>query len=103
MSAGMNDGLDEMTQSTPLPRGQIELTGDGILTLTLDLGMDEVRRRTEIMRAFGPDWDPIAMLQGEDEAYERLYSGLDHEQRNVYERLVQAGVLTPRGRESDAA
>jgi hypothetical protein len=69
---------------------------------TLDLGAHELRRRTEILRALGPDWDPLAVLAGEDEAYERLYSGLDGEQQATYDLLVAARVLPGRG-DRDAA
>ncbi|WP_411200900.1 DUF6400 family protein [Streptomyces cyaneofuscatus] len=39
------------------------------------------------------DWDPMAALRSEDEAYALLYSGLDAEQQRTYDRLVAAGVL----------
>ncbi|WP_323445508.1 DUF6400 family protein [Streptomyces yaizuensis] len=60
---------------------------------TIDLTFEEVRRRAEVVAALGPDWDPVAALRGEEEAYERLYSGLDAEQRRTYDLLVAAGVL----------
>jgi hypothetical protein len=66
----------------------------------LDLTLDEVRRRVHVLAAVGPDWDPIAVLAGEEAAYALLYSDLDPEQQEIYERLVQAGVLRPRGREA---
>ncbi|GGZ30208.1 hypothetical protein GCM10010387_24690 [Streptomyces inusitatus] len=59
----------------------------------IDLSLEETRRRASVMAALGPEWDPAAVLRGEDEAYALLYSGLDAEQRRVYERLVAAGVL----------
>ncbi|MCA1218373.1 DUF6400 family protein [Streptomyces sp. 8L] len=64
---------------------------------TIDLTLDEVRRRTEVMAALGPGWDPVAALRGEDEAYALLYSGLDAEQQRTYDMLVAAGVLPGEG------
>ncbi|ANW16883.1 DUF6400 family protein [Streptomyces clavuligerus] len=64
---------------------------------TIDLTVEEARRRAEVMAALGPDWDPVAVLRGEDEAYARLYSGLDAEQRRTYDLLVAAGVLPGEG------
>ncbi|HEY0359074.1 MAG TPA: DUF6400 family protein [Mycobacteriales bacterium] len=58
-----------------------------------DLDADELRRRTEVLRALGPDWDPVAVLRDEDAAYRLLYSGLDPEQRAVHDLLVREGVL----------
>ncbi|MFJ4922748.1 DUF6400 family protein [Streptomyces sp. NPDC088725] len=63
----------------------------------IDLTVEEARRRTEVMAALGPDWDPVAALQGEDEAYALLYSGLDAEQQHTYDMLVAAGVLPAKG------
>ncbi|MER6122062.1 DUF6400 family protein [Streptomyces sp. NPDC001795] len=59
----------------------------------MDLTADEARRRAEFLAAMGPDWDPMAALEGEDAAYRMLYSGLDDEQQEIYDRLVAAGVL----------
>ncbi|MCW2568480.1 MAG: hypothetical protein JWN54_2577 [Mycobacterium sp.] len=58
-----------------------------------DLDAHELRRRTEVLRALGPDWDPVAVLRDEDAAYRLLYSGLDPEQRAVHDLLVREGVL----------
>ncbi|MFJ2212294.1 DUF6400 family protein [Streptomyces sp. NPDC101062] len=63
----------------------------------IDLTFEEARRRTEVMAALGPDWDPVAALRGEDEAYALLYSGLDAEQQRTYDMLVAAGVLPGEG------
>jgi hypothetical protein len=65
-------------------------------TFELDLDAHEVRRRAEILRALGADWDPVAVLRGEDEAYDLLYSDLDADQIEIYDRLVAAGVLAGR-------
>ncbi|MEU8591018.1 DUF6400 family protein [Streptomyces sp. NPDC048664] len=61
----------------------------------MDLSVDEARRRAEFFAAMGPDWDPVARLRDENEAYRMLYSGLDAEQQEIYDRLVAAGVLPP--------
>ncbi|MET4429777.1 DUF6400 family protein [Mycolicibacterium sp. 624] len=58
-----------------------------------DLTLDEVRRRQAVLAAIGEDWDPVAVLAQEDEAYAMLYSGLDAEQQRIYNDLVIAGVL----------
>jgi hypothetical protein len=67
-----------------------------VFPFEFDLDAHEVRRRAEILRALGSDWDPVAVLRGEEEAYELLYSGLDADQVEVYDRLVAAGVLAGR-------
>ncbi|MFI6147848.1 DUF6400 family protein [Streptomyces sp. NPDC051109] len=64
---------------------------------TVDLTAQEVLRRAQVMAALGPDWDPIEVLRGEEAAYDLLYSGLDAEQQRIYDGLVAAGVLAPRG------
>ncbi|MEU7055962.1 DUF6400 family protein [Streptomyces sp. NPDC046197] len=63
----------------------------------LDLNAHEMLRRTHVMAALGPDWDPVAALRGEEEAYEMLYSGLSPEQQRLYDELVAAGVLPSGG------
>ncbi|WP_329181945.1 DUF6400 family protein [Streptomyces sp. NBC_01477] len=65
----------------------------GLHTFTIDLTFEEGRRRAEVMAALGPDWDPVAALRSEDEAYALLYSDLDAEQQRTYDLLVAAGVL----------
>ncbi|MGW2559861.1 DUF6400 family protein [Streptomyces sp. NPDC001514] len=74
----------------------------GHIPFTIDLTFEEARRRAEVVAALGPDWDPIAALQGEDEAFALLYSGLDAEQQRTYDMLVAAGVL-PGGEPGRAA
>ncbi|MEU0282205.1 MULTISPECIES: DUF6400 family protein [unclassified Streptomyces] len=69
----------------------------GLIPFTIDLTLEEARRRAEVMAALGPDWDPVAVLRGEDEAYALLYSGLDAEQQRTYDLLVAAGVLPGEG------
>lgn len=65
----------------------------GLTPFAIDLTFEEGRRRAEVVAALGPDWDPVAVLRGEDEAYALLYSGLDAEQQRTYDLLVAAGVL----------
>ncbi|HEY3483108.1 MAG TPA: DUF6400 family protein [Streptomyces sp.] len=65
----------------------------------MDLTVEESRRRAEVMAALGPEWDPVAVLRGEEEAYALLYSGLDAEQQRTYDELVAAGVLPGNGPE----
>ncbi|MGW1996565.1 DUF6400 family protein [Embleya sp. NPDC001921] len=66
---------------------------DGLVSFTIDLTFEEARRRAEVVAALGPDWDPVAALRSEDEAYALLYSGLDAEQQRTHDLLVAAGVL----------
>ncbi|MFE1291038.1 DUF6400 family protein [Streptomyces sp. NPDC058751] len=63
----------------------------------VDLSAHEVLRQTQVLAALGPDWDPVEVLRQEEAAYALLYSGLDEEQRRVYDDLVAAGVLPRRG------
>ncbi|MFD3500410.1 DUF6400 family protein [Streptomyces sp. NPDC058676] len=65
--------------------------------LAVDLSAHEMLRRAHVLAALGPDWDPVAALRGEEEAYELLYSGLSAEQQRLYDELVSAGVLPRRG------
>jgi hypothetical protein len=69
----------------------------------VDFTADELRRRAHVMEALGDDWDPVAVLQNEDQACTRLYSGLDDHQQETYDELVRAGVLRGRGADRDAA
>lgn len=69
----------------------------GLIPFAIDLTAEETRRRAEVMAALGPDWDPVEVLRGEQEAYALLYSGLDEEQRRTYDELVAAGVLPGEG------
>lgn len=66
---------------------------DDLIPFTIDLTFEEARRRAEVVTALGPEWDPVAAMRGEDEAYALLYSGLDAEQQRTYDMLVAAGVL----------
>ena len=66
------------------------------LDFAYDLTLDEARRRTAMLEALGDDWDPIAVLAEENEAYDLLYSDLDEEQLRIYNELVSARVLPER-------
>jgi hypothetical protein len=66
------------------------------MTFAHDLTLDEARRRSAILEAIGDDWDPVAVLAEEEQAYDMLYSNLDAEQQRVYDELVSAGVLPDR-------
>ncbi|MQA12673.1 MAG: hypothetical protein GEV09_00445 [Pseudonocardiaceae bacterium] len=57
-----------------------------------DLTAHETRRLGAVLDAF-EDWDPAAALAGEVEAARLLYSGLDAQQRAVYELLVAEGLI----------
>ncbi|MFF5448009.1 DUF6400 family protein [Streptomyces sp. NPDC012888] len=72
------------------------------LIFTIDLTVEEARRRAEVMAALGSEWDPVAVLRDEDAAYALLYSGLDAEQQRIHAALVEAGVL-PGREQGDAA
>ncbi|QTZ95355.1 DUF6400 family protein [Streptomyces auratus] len=63
-----------------------------------DLTEHEARRRTEVVAALGDTWDPLAVMEGEADAYRLLYSDLDTEQQATYDMLVSAGVLPAPGR-----
>ncbi|MFG2334038.1 DUF6400 family protein [Streptomyces sp. NPDC048604] len=63
------------------------------VTFTIDLTLEEARRRAEVVAALGADWDPVAVLREEQAAYDLLYSGLDEEQLRIHSMLVAAGVL----------
>ncbi|MEU1282215.1 DUF6400 family protein [Streptomyces sp. NPDC005805] len=69
----------------------------------IDLTHEEAVRRAAVLAAIGDDWDPVAVLAGEEEAYRLLYSGLDAEQQRTYDRLVAAGVLPARDGDGRAA
>ncbi|WNG90910.1 DUF6400 family protein [Mycobacterium sp. ITM-2016-00318] len=69
------------------------------LDFAYDLTLDEARRRTAVLEAIGDEWDPVAVLAEENEAYELLYSNLDDEQQRIYDELVSAGVLPERDRD----
>jgi len=64
---------------------------------TVDLSSHETLRRTHVLAALGPDWDPVAALRDEEASHDLLYSDLSPEQQRVYDELVSAGVLRRRG------
>lgn len=71
-------------------------TNPPALEFAYDLTLDEVRRRSAVLEAIGPDWDPVRALAEEEQAYAMLYSNLDPEQQRHYDALVAAGVLPDR-------
>ncbi|MEU6405781.1 DUF6400 family protein [Streptomyces sp. NPDC046985] len=80
------------------PSGPAATPSDAALVdFAFDLDAHEMLRRTHVLAALGPDWDPVAALRGEEEAYDLLYSGLSAEQQRIYDELVAAGVLPMRG------
>jgi hypothetical protein len=68
----------------------------GPISFAIDLTVEEARRRAQVMAALGPDWDPVDVLRGEQEAYALLYADLDAEQQRIHDELVAAGVLPAR-------
>ncbi|MFH8621979.1 DUF6400 family protein [Streptomyces vietnamensis] len=64
-----------------------------LVGFSIDLTVEEARRRAEVVAALGPDWDPVAVLREEEAAHALLYSGLDEEQQRIHAMLVEAGVL----------
>jgi hypothetical protein len=72
------------------PREEADTTE--LVDFELDLTAHELSRRAHVLEAV-PDWDPIAVLEGERAAWELLMSDLDPEQRAIHRMLVEAGVL----------
>ncbi len=68
--------------------------GDGtdLMPFVFDLTAHEIRRMTAVLDATSA-WDPAAVLAAEVEAQSLLYSGLNTEQRSVYDLLCEEGVL----------
>ena len=66
------------------------------LAMSFDLTVDEARRRAAVLQAIGAHWDPAVVLANELAAYELLYSGLDGPTQQIYDDLVDAGVLPRR-------
>jgi hypothetical protein len=71
-------------------------SAEHIHAFEIDLTREEARRQAEVLAALGPDWDPLAVIEGERAAHRMLYSDLDADQLALYRRLVAAGVLPPR-------
>jgi Family of unknown function (DUF6400) len=69
---------------------------DPDFTFSYDLTLDETRRRSAVVDALGQNWDPVALLAEQDQAWEMLYSNLDAGQQRIYDELVVAGVLPSR-------
>ncbi|MET8288867.1 DUF6400 family protein [Streptomyces sp. NPDC048448] len=96
------------SHNPPLPHGPDEAAGrptpeagrsqnPELVDFAVDLTSQEVLRQAHVLDALGADWSPVEALRGEEAAYDLLYSGLDEEQRRVYDELVAAGVLPRRG------
>ncbi len=66
------------------------------LVMSFDLTVDEARRRAAVLQAIGAHWDPAVVLANELAANELLYSGLDGPTQQIYDDLVDAGVLPRR-------
>ena len=60
----------------------------------IDLGIEEMRRRAAALAAID-DLDPIKTYSDEAEAYRMLYSNLDERQAQIYQMLIDRGVLPP--------
>jgi hypothetical protein len=78
-------------EATP-PAGAYENSAADDKRFVIDLTAYERRRICAVLDAM-PDWDPAAVLAAETEAHTMLYSGLDAEQRAVYDLLLAEGVL----------
>jgi hypothetical protein len=79
-----------MEATTPAGPQAKPAAGDN--RFVIDLTAYEHRRICAVLDAM-PDWDPAAVLAAETEAHTMLYSGLDAEQRAVYDLLLAEGVL----------
>lgn len=66
-----------------------------LVPFTFGLTCHEVRRLGAVLDATA-DWDPAVALTAAAQAYELLYSGLNAEQRAVYDLLCEEGVLDAR-------
>ncbi|MFE2164572.1 DUF6400 family protein [Streptomyces sp. NPDC059447] len=88
-----------MASHDPIPSPDEPDASDAsaLVDFEVDLTAQEVLRRAQVMEALGPDWNPVEVLLGEEAAYDLLYSGLDAQQQRLYDDLVAAGVLPPRG------
>ncbi|WNZ14187.1 DUF6400 family protein [Streptomyces sp. 11x1] len=89
-------GPDEPEPDEPEAAGHPTTDGPDAsptVDLDIDLTSHEMLRRAHFLEALGPDWDPVAALRDEQAANRLLYSGLDADQRRVYDELVAAGVL----------
>ncbi|MDQ2880306.1 MAG: DUF6400 family protein [Actinomycetota bacterium] len=75
------------TPSSPQPG-----PGTHLKPFFFDLTAHEICRMTAVLDAM-PDWDPAAVLAAEAEAHSLLYSGLNTEQRSVYDLPCEEGVL----------
>lgn len=86
-----------MAPHNPPPPDGTPAGTPALVDFSVDLTAQEVHRQAQVLAAIGPDWDPMEVMRGEEAAYDLLYSGLDEEQQRLYDNLVAAGVLPPRG------
>ncbi|MFF7187465.1 DUF6400 family protein [Streptomyces sp. NPDC008222] len=87
----------------PAAAGRPAADSTSLGDFNVDLTSHEALRRTHVLAALGPDWDPVAVLRDEDKARDLLYSNLSEEQQRLYDDLVAAGVLPRRGDGSAAS
>jgi Family of unknown function (DUF6400) len=80
-------GMPATTPNSPQAGHETDL-----MPFAFDLTSHEIRRMTAVLDAM-PDWDPAAVLAAEAEAHSLLYSGLNTEQRSIYDGLCKAGVF----------
>jgi hypothetical protein len=78
-------------EATP-PAGAYENSAADDKRFVIDLTAYERRRICAVLDAT-PDWDAVAVLAAETEAHAQLYSGLDADQRALYDLLFAEGVL----------
>jgi hypothetical protein len=64
-----------------------------IIPFTIDLTAHEGARLAAVLEAFGWNWDPTSVFNGEAEAHRLLYSDLDPNQQATYDVLIATGVL----------
>lgn len=60
---------------------------------SLDLYGHELERTATVLAAAGHTMDLLTMHANETDAHRMLYTGLNHEQRQIYRQLQQAGIL----------
>ncbi|MFI8287650.1 DUF6400 family protein [Streptomyces sp. NPDC085614] len=81
---------------SPAPEGSGR-PESALVDFTVDLTAQEAERQVLVLDAIGPHWDPLEVMNGEEAAYDLLYSGLDADQQRLYDELVASGVLPRRG------
>ncbi len=74
------------------PRNSHPGDGTDLMPFVFDVTEHEIHRMTAVLDAMS-GWDPAAVLAAEVEAHSLLYSGLNTEQRSIYDLLCEEGVL----------